>query len=69
MIQLTDMKKQGFLNTIIQLTDMKKEGLSMNATVLLRRRNTIITQGKWWEELGRKRGRKEENGGWAQDQV
>jgi hypothetical protein len=45
----------------------KMENQNVDASVLLRRRNKILTGGRGWEELGSKRGgggRKEE-----QDQV
>jgi hypothetical protein len=45
----------------------KKEDQSVNASVFLRRGNKILTGGRGWEELGRKRGEKGGKGG--QNQV
>jgi hypothetical protein len=45
---------------MIQLTDhmklKKKEYQRVGASVLLRRENKILTGGRGWERLGRKRG-------------
>ena len=52
---------------MIQLTDhmkvKKKEDQSVDASVLLRRGNKIITGARGWEGLGRKRGGREEKSG------
>ena len=41
----------------------KKEDQSVDASVLLRKGNKIITGGRGWEELGKKRCRRGEKGG------
>jgi hypothetical protein len=54
---------------MIQLTDhmklKKKEYQRVGASVLLRRENKILTGGRGWERLGRKR----DGGGKGKDQV
>jgi hypothetical protein len=56
---------------IIQLTDhmklKKKEDQRVDASVLLRRGNKILTEGREWVGLGQKRGEGEEKG--RQEQV
>ena len=65
-----DVRKKLRIPTI-QLTDhmklKKKEDQSVDASVLLRKWNKIITGGRGWEGLWRKRGEGQETKG--QDQV